>query len=243
MQDDNKKYKYPKKLVEVKNSMHTKGFYSWDLPPKSQTKMAVLALGLAIAVIAIILFPLWPYSVKLAIFNVLFYFSASIIIMVIIRMIIYIVLFPLGIDFWIFPNLFDDDAGIIDSFVPLLLINRREDGWGLFLVRVVMILGAGMYLYTHSGLPLPFDEINETFNEIFEWGKDKMVGNETTSLQYTGKGSHHTLDDILKMTEEYEREEQEERQRKEREERDRREQEEQEDREEAEHDERDDEDL
>jgi hypothetical protein len=33
------------------------------------------------------------------------------------------------------------------------------------------------------------------------------IGNETTQLQYTGKGGHQSLDDILKMTEEYEEEE------------------------------------
>lgn len=33
-----------------------------------------------------------------------------------------------------------------------------------------------------------------------------MVGNETTQLQYTGKG-HRSLDDILEMTKEYEEEE------------------------------------
>eukprot|EP00343_Euplotes_focardii_P001655 CAMPEP_0205802398 /NCGR_PEP_ID=MMETSP0205-20121125/4696_1 /ASSEMBLY_ACC=CAM_ASM_000278 /TAXON_ID=36767 /ORGANISM="Euplotes focardii, Strain TN1" /LENGTH=46 /DNA_ID= /DNA_START= /DNA_END= /DNA_ORIENTATION= len=35
-----------------------------------------------------------------------------------------------------------------------------------------------------------------------------MIGNETSQLQYTGKG-HQSLDDILEMTEEYEREERE----------------------------------
>lgn len=43
-----------------------------------------------------------------------------------------------------------------------------------------------------------------------------MVGNDTNALQYTGSG-HQSLDEILKMTEEYE---QEERERKEQEEKD-----------------------
>ena len=51
---------------------------------------------------------------------------------------------------------------------------------------------------------------------MFEWGKDKMIGNETNQLQYTGQG-HQSLDDILKMTEEYEREEKERKEEEERE--------------------------
>lgn len=207
LQDETKKYKYPKKLVEVKDtSMNEKGFYGFEIY-KSQTKMTVLAIVLAVSIIAIILFPLWPYTVKLGIFNILFYFSASMLAMIAVRLVLYIMLFPFGIDFWIFPNLFDDDASIIESFLPFLLINRREDGWPLFAFRVMMVLCFAMYVYSNSGLPLPFEETVETFNEIFEWGRDKMVGNETTQLQFTGK--HDTLDDILKMTEEQEREEEE----------------------------------
>jgi len=58
---------------------------------------------------------------------------------------LYILIFPFGIDFWIFPNMFDDQAGIIDSFIPLLLINRREDGWAMFVFRLLLVLMFAMY--------------------------------------------------------------------------------------------------
>lgn len=211
--DDEKKYRYPKKLIEVDNmSMNEKGFYGFHIY-KSQTKMTILAVALAITIIAVIMFPLWPYSVKIAIFKVLFYFSASMLGMIAVRLVLFLIIFPFGVDFWIFPNLFDDDAGILDSFVPFLLINVREDGWMIFIVRILMVFLFAGYVYQHAGLPLPIDETVETFNEIFEWGKDKMVGNETQQIMHTGKGAHESLDDILKMTEEYEREEAEEKER------------------------------
>lgn len=142
--DDVKKFKYPKKLMKSKMSMLDKGFYGFDIY-KSQTKMTFIAIALAISVIAIILFPLWPYSVKLGIFNILFYFSASIIGIAVVRLIVYIVLFPFGIDFWIFPNMFDDDVGIVESFFPFLLINRRVDGWPLFFFRILMVAVFALY--------------------------------------------------------------------------------------------------
>jgi translocation protein SEC62 len=191
--------------------MKENGFYGFDIY-KPQTKMTFLAIGLAIAIIAIILFPLWPYSVKLGIFNCLFYFTASFLGMTVARLLIWIALFSFGIDFWIFPNLFDDDAGLIESFVPVLLINRRDDSWLVFALRLVMIASFAGYCYTQAGFPLPLDSSFEIYNDVFEWGKDKMVGNETTSLQYAGN-HRPTLEDILKATEDYEKEEQEEKER------------------------------
>ena len=139
IKDEPQKYKYPKKLNECKVSMKRKGFYGFDIY-KSQAKMTFLAIGLAVAIIAIILFPLWPHSVKLGIFNVLFYLSASLLGLLVVRLLIWIALFPFGYDIWFFPNLLDDDAGLLDSFFPFLLINRREDGWPLFFFRILMIL-------------------------------------------------------------------------------------------------------
>lgn len=139
LKDDVQKFKYPKKLMEAEASMHAKGFYAFQIH-KSQTKMTVLAIILALSIVAIILFPLWPYSVKYAIFNILFYFSAGMLLMIAFRLILWIFLFPLGIDVWIFPNLFDDDAGLLESFLPILLINRREDDWLIFALRILMVI-------------------------------------------------------------------------------------------------------
>ena len=142
--DEVKKFKYPKKLLEVKSSMTDKGFYGFDII-KSQTKMTILAVGLAVSIIAIILFPLWPYSVKLAIFNIMFYFSASIIGLTIVRLILFLLLFPFGISFWIFPNMFSDDLGIFESFIPFLEFIRRTDDWTIFTLRILMILVFSAY--------------------------------------------------------------------------------------------------
>lgn len=83
--DEQKKFKYPKKLIEIDSAMNDKGFYGFEIV-NSQTKTTVLAIGLAISIVAIILFPLWPYTVKYWIFNVMFYFSASIIAIVVVRL-------------------------------------------------------------------------------------------------------------------------------------------------------------
>ena len=45
----------------------------------------------------------------------------------ILRAIVWFAIFHLGIDFWIFPNYFIDSDNILDSFWPLLSVEKRED--------------------------------------------------------------------------------------------------------------------
>jgi translocation protein SEC62 len=227
MKDEVKKYKYPKKLYEVPATHHEKQFYGFFIY-KPQTKMTFIAIGLAVAIIAIILFPLWPYSVKLAIFNILFYFSASFIGMTIVRLLVWVALFPFGIDFWIFPRLFDEEEGIIDSFIPFLSVSRRNDGWDMFIIRIFVIVLFAIFCYKESGLPLPINATLDIYNDVFEWGKDKMVGNETTALQYNSN-SRPSLEDILKATEDYKEEEEERMRQEEEEKREKKEEENEED--------------
>ena len=125
--------------------MLDKGFYGFDIKSKSQSKILFLAIALALSIIAIILFPLWPFTVKLAIYNVLFYFSASLLGLIFFRLILYIVLFPFGIDFWIFPNMFDDDLGLMESFLPFLLINRRVDEYPMVVFRIFLVAVFALY--------------------------------------------------------------------------------------------------
>ena len=203
--DEPQKYKFPKKLIECKASMAEKGFYSFEIV-KSQTKMTVLAIVLAISIIAIILFPLWPYEMKLVIFNIMFYFSASMLTLMLVRLVIYLVLFLFGLDFWIFPNMLCDEMPIIESFYQILAFQRRGDGWPLFFFRMLLILCIAAYGYNEAGFNFSIAQTVEIYTDAFNWGRDKMVGNATNQLQYTGQG-HQSLDDILKMTEEYEQEE------------------------------------
>mmetsp|Transcript_34332 Transcript_34332/g.33950 ORF Transcript_34332/g.33950 Transcript_34332/m.33950 type:complete len:244 (+) Transcript_34332:32-763(+) len=144
VKEEPQKYKYPKKLVQAQFPMKEKGFYAFDIF-KPQNKTAYLSIGLAVAVIAIILFPLWPYTVKLWIFSFLFYFSAIMLGLIFVRLLIFLLLFLFGIDFWIFPNMLDDDIAILDSFLPLLYVSRRHDGWTVFFFRMFLLLCLGAY--------------------------------------------------------------------------------------------------
>lgn len=113
------KLKYPKHLVPSRTQQFTeKGFYSWDVP-KPRGKLAFfLFIGVLIA-IAFMLFNLWPLWLKIGIWYFSFYTLMFLLGLILVRLFIWLFLFHFGLDFWIFPNLFSDNLGPIESFFPL----------------------------------------------------------------------------------------------------------------------------
>ena len=79
------------------------GFYNFIIDEK---KSSILAIFIVSMVLAICLFPIWPYLVKLAIFYISFYFLVFMFIFYVIRLIIYYLFRLCGYEFWILPELF-----------------------------------------------------------------------------------------------------------------------------------------
>lgn len=98
-------------------------FWNYEVPNPYGFLYGILMI---VAVFGLILFPLWPYSLRLGVWylsmgslGLLFAFF----VMAIIRLILFLFSYPiLSPGFWLFPNLFAD-CGFFESFVPLY-------GWG-----------------------------------------------------------------------------------------------------------------
>lgn len=101
--------------------MQEDGYYMW-IYEGSQIKLYAGAAMLVAVVLAAVLFPLWPETLRLGVW----YLSVGVLGLLgvffgiaIIRLILYIIsiiVLPRGI--WIFPNLFED-VGVVESFIPL----------------------------------------------------------------------------------------------------------------------------
>lgn len=97
-------------------------------------------------------------------------------------MIVWFILFHVGIDFWIFPNYFIDSNNPIDSFIPILEVNKRDDifDFRMLILRLAsvaaIVYGAREFLKA----PQSIDDVLNTFNdisgEVFEWGQNKFLG-------------------------------------------------------------------
>ena len=76
-------------------------------------------IGLIIGVLALVLFPVWPFSVKYIIWLVSLYLLIFLVGLLAIRLVIYVICVVAGFNVWILPNLLGD-YGFIDSFKPFI---------------------------------------------------------------------------------------------------------------------------
>lgn len=102
--------------------------------------------------------------------------------MAIIRLIVWFILFHVGIDFWIFPNYFIDSNNPLDSFMPLLEVEKREDMFDLrMLVLRIASVAAIVYGVTEfMKEPQTLEDMQNAFgslnSDVFEWGQNKFLG-------------------------------------------------------------------
>lgn len=178
-------------------------FYSFNIKKKEKGVFYVLIL--ASLVVMVILYPMWPYPIKLGIFYVLFGLLVVLVGINIVRFVLGIFFWVLGMNFWIFPWLYDDSAGIISTFFPLYTFSCwKDDGFGMLIfwamIGIVFVVCAAHYIQVFS-----FDELADIYNDTFYWTKDKIVGNNTNALTIKGgHGKYGSIEDIIWMTEEQE---------------------------------------
>ncbi|KAF9437398.1 Translocation protein S62 [Entomortierella beljakovae] len=113
----------PKNVLQIVQyqSFSEDGVYLWRYEG-SQLRARLMAFGLLAIVLAGVMFPLWPVTLRIGVWYLsvgililLGLFFAMAIVRLILFMITWVVLKP-GV--WIFPNLFED-VGFVDSFIPL----------------------------------------------------------------------------------------------------------------------------
>ena len=159
--------------------MGEEDFYMWNIK-KSQSKLTLYVILLIIGVLLLISYPAWPYPIKLGIFYVLFYFLLVLISIISVRLVLFLFVFIFGRDFYIFPNMFDDHLGIIDSFKPFYSFSvRKSDGIWLIIGRIFLFLMFALTIFHYTTAGLPIEEFSSLLTDSFDWGKNKVVGNNT----------------------------------------------------------------
>lgn len=101
------------------------------------------------------------------------------------------ILFHIGIDFWIFPNYFIDSNNPLDSFIPFLEVEKRDD---MFDFRMTILRIASIAAIVYGGMEwskaeTSIDDIYGVFgdlsNDVFEWGQNKFLGiDNSQALQH-----------------------------------------------------------
>ena len=117
------------------------GFYVFQVE-ESKTKTQLWLFAVVGLMFFFLLFRVWPDWLKQGVWYLSWYTLCFLVITAVVRAIVWFAIFHIGLDFWIFPNYFIDSDNILDSFWPLLSLDKRED---MFDVRMLLVRIASAY--------------------------------------------------------------------------------------------------
>lgn len=138
-----------------------------------------------------LLFRVWPEWLRVGVWYVSYYMLVLLIATAIVRAIVWFLIFHIGIDFWIFPNYFIDSDNILDSFIPVLDVQKRDDMFDprMLILRIAsaaaIYYGATEFLKEPSNLEDILNVYTEVSGDVFEWGQNKFLGipDNSTAIQ------------------------------------------------------------
>ncbi|VWU52471.1 secretory complex protein 62, putative, partial [Hepatocystis sp. ex Piliocolobus tephrosceles] len=172
-----KRPKWPKRLIMTsKQNFDKNGFYI--LVHERNTRLQYVMLITLITIVLICcMFPVWPLKLKLALWHLSVVFICLISFIVIGRLITFLFFWFFGVDYWIFPNLFDEECNVIESFIPFHTWHYRNDTWFLVIARaftaVLLAIGIHQLGKTHSISDIQ-NFAKQSFIDIIEWGNKKL---------------------------------------------------------------------
>lgn len=183
--------KFPKKLFPIKTTQDDsilnstrKRFFIFT-KERLETKSYFWLILIVICILAYCLFPLWPLEVKLGIWWVSWILLVIMIGIISIRLVIYILFYIFGRDFWLFPNLFDDKLGFFDSFKPVYLNTKRNETYFTILIRLIIfvfVVYIGVSLYFNPELIQEgVDHLIEIYSDVLNFGNDKIINYYNTT--------------------------------------------------------------
>lgn len=114
-----KNLKYPKELEPTSEAEAKFGSFKFDTTVSRKWIM----IALLFAVLALVLFPVWPYAIKYGIWLVSLYLLIFLVGLLVVRLMIYLLCVIIGFNVWIFPNLLGE-YGFIDSFKPIFYYEK-----------------------------------------------------------------------------------------------------------------------
>ena len=164
------------KTVEILPLQHMAasptGFYVFTVEGVGKVKTQLWLFFVVALAFFFLLFKVWPDWLKQGVWYLSWYTLCFLVITAIVRAIVWFAIFHIGIDFWIFPNYFIDSDNILDSFWPILSLDRREDmfDFRMLLVRIASAIaifyGAQEFMKDPENLESIIGGSSEIYEEL-----------------------------------------------------------------------------
>jgi translocation protein SEC62 len=155
-----------------------KMFYVLDIHRSKRSVYMWLTL-VVVGILMYCLFPVWPVEVKIGVWWICYILLNLMVGIIVIRLVVYAFMYVFGVDFWVFPNLFDEKLGVLESFVPFVSFAKRTESMITLIVRAC-IFGFIAYLcwtvYDNPNTVNDFGQhVADLYVDFFEWGKEKVI--------------------------------------------------------------------
>lgn len=177
------------------------GYFTW-IYEGDKLLAYLMTGGLAFFALFCILQPIWPQFLKVFVW----YLSVSFVLIVFgiitVRGTLFMMIWILGFEFWIFPNLFDESLGFVESFIPFYSIERTKEGQVLYRLGVA----AAIFSFSWWAVTQP-SEFDGYIAAQGDFLKDLYAGNLLSDMSQSAKENidkpqMQSLDDLLKTLDE-----------------------------------------
>jgi translocation protein SEC62 len=178
--------------------------YSGNMVWSNMATVAVIAV-----VIIFTLLPVWPPMAK----KILWWISVTFLLItftfLMIRLILFLLCWICGFEFWIFPRLFDETLGIIESFQPTYVFERGSPGQGYY--RIALLLALVGFVGWALSQPTEFDGFikaqKEFVDDLYSGNLLADVAAHRENLENLERSKRFPkIDQLLREMEEDERE-------------------------------------
>ncbi|GIX60747.1 translocation protein Sec62, putative [Babesia caballi] len=173
---------WPKRLIKTqKQRFDSVGFFIISYEGNQRWNYLMLTAVL-LGIFAICMFQAWPLALKLGIWYISVVLLSIMVTLVVLRLVMFVFCWFCGYDFWLFPNLFDEELGVVDSFKPVHSFKYRNDTMYMLCCRLLcsVLVAASIYeLRKTHDLRDVGEFARQSFMDIIEWGHNKLTAGKS----------------------------------------------------------------
>jgi len=179
------------------------GYYTW-IYQGSQKKNRLLLVLIIVGFLCCVMFPAWPRPVKVGVWYVSVTFLIALLGTIVLRLVVWFLLWLLGFDCWIMPNIFREDIPFWETVRPLITFERAEGGQLLYRFAALALSAATCYWVWQQ--PTEFDDfIVAQKSFVTDLYEGTLLSDKSEEDKQNIDKVIPDLEDIMKDTEEAER--------------------------------------
>ena len=191
---------HPKKLdLGQLNSFDPTFFYVLNIN-RGKSKIYFYLCLIIVGILLYALLPVWPYKMKVAVYWTSYYLLILMLGIYAVRLIIYVFCYIFGYDVWLFPDIDDPKLGFFDSFKRVITAEYRKDKWYFIVIRIILAIITGYIAFCVYRKPKLLDDAQKLvlnlINDLYRYGKDRFVDNNSTAISLKNKKKYISLEDL-----------------------------------------------